>query len=307
MISFRFHLVSLVAVFLALGVGVLTGTTVLNRGIVRQLQNQTEGLSGDLDELRASVNRLESEAEVWSAFGEETMGPLLSGRLAGRQIVIVTQEGTDGATLTGVRRSLEEAGAEVVALLAVSGRMALEGEADREALGTAVGLDPALDAETLSAEAAALLADRLTNGPNGTDTLELLLDGDFLVVQGARLEETGLRTLGGPDQVVVAVAGGPAPSRLQPAAFLVPLVEDLVARGLMVAAAEPARGEEQEPPFVTVLRGDGEVAARLATQDNVDQVPGQIGLALAVEDLLQGTPGHYGIKDGATRPIPEFA
>jgi hypothetical protein len=220
--------------------------------------------------------------------------------------VIVTQEGTDGDALTGVRQGFEEAGAEIVASLSIGGRMALESASDREALATAIGLDPGLDAEALSAEAAALLADRLTDGANGTDTLEVLLDNDFLVVQGAQLEETGLRTLGGPDQVVVAVAGGPTPSRLDPEAFLVPLVEDLVAGGILVAAAEPAEGEEQEPPFVTALRGNGEVAARLATQDNVDQVPGQIGLVLAVADLLQGTAGHYGVKDGATRLIPEL-
>ena len=307
MISFRFHLVSLVAVFLALGVGVLTGTTVINRGIVTRLENQTAQLSRNLDDVRTSVARLEAEADTWTAFGEEAMAPLLAGRLTGSQVVMVTQEGTDGDSIAGVRRALEESGADLVALLSVSERMAAATEADREALAAAVGSDPASDGATIVSEAARQLAARLADGPNGTNTLEALLDGDFLVVQGARLEDEGLRSLGGSEQVVVLMAGGPASSRLDPESFLVPMVEGLVAGGVRVAAGEPLRGQEEEPPFVTTLRGDGDISGQIATQDNVDQLPGQIGLALAVEDLLLGSPGHYGVKDGATRPFPALA
>lgn len=305
MISFRFHLVSLVAVFLALGLGVLTGTTVLNRGIVAQLESNTERLSRDLDAVRESVTRLQAENESWTAFGEGAMTPLLAGRLVGQEVILVTQDGADGTMLAGIRRALEAADAEVVALLSVSSRMALQTEADRDALAAAVGLDPSLDPATISSQVASLLATRLVEGPNGTDTLEALLDGDFLVVQGPGLEG-GLRTLGGPGQIVVAVAGGLAPSPVLPEDFLVPLVDQLVAADMPVAAAEAARAQEQEPPFVSLLRGNGEVADRISTQDNADQLPGQIGLAFAVEDLLGGTPGHFGVKDGATRPLPEL-
>ena len=37
MISFRYHLVTIVAVFLALGLGVLAGTTVLDQALVDRL------------------------------------------------------------------------------------------------------------------------------------------------------------------------------------------------------------------------------------------------------------------------------
>ena len=306
MVSFRFHLVSLVAVFLALGLGVLTGTTVLNRGIVSQLERQTEGLSEDLDTLREDLARVQGEGEVWSAFGEAAVAPLVAGRLSGRQVLIVTQDGTDEETLASVRGALEQAGAQVTALLSATPRMAIGTPGDREDLASAVGLEASADPEDIEEEAARLLAQRIAGGPEAGEFLELLLDGDFLVVQGARLEEEGLRNLGGPEQVVVAVAGGPASSRLRPEAFLVPLVSQLTAAGMPVAAAEPADAEDQEPPFVTALRGDGAVAPRIATQDNVDQVPGQVGLVFGLEDLLQGTPGHYGVKDGAAAPLPEL-
>ena len=304
MVSFRFHLVSLVAVFFALGLGVLSGTTVVNQQVVQTLENRTEDLTRNLADLRTDLARLQSEADVWSSFGDEAMAPLVAGRLADREVVIVTQDATDEASLAGVRRALEEAGARVVALLSAGSRLGLPTEADREALASVVGLDGSSDPESITIEAAQALAARLADGENGTDSLERLLEGDFLIAQ--QLPPTGLRDLGGGEQLVVAVAGGPAMSELEPVDFLVPLIEDLSDAGVAVAAAEPALEADREPPFVTALRADGDVAGRIATQDNVDQVPGQIGLVLAVEDLLQGSPGHYGVKDGASRSIPDL-
>ena len=83
MISFRFHLVSLVAVFLALGLGVLAGTTVLNKGIVSVLEAQTNELRETSASLRQRVDRLEGEARMWSAFGNQAMEHLVAGALPG--------------------------------------------------------------------------------------------------------------------------------------------------------------------------------------------------------------------------------
>lgn len=306
MISFRFHLVSLVAVFLALGLGVLTGTTVLNRGIVARLQRQTDDLSSDLSGLRSDVARLRSESDVWSEFGEQLEPSLVAGRLAGVEAIMVTDDGTDDDSIAGVEGALEDAGASVVALLSVSDRMALATDAEREDLAGIVGEAVPADPAVLRARAAQMLADRLAVGASSVDELEELLRARFVLNQGPGLGDAALRGLGLPGQAIVVVAGGPEPSRVEPEAFLVPLVSALARREAPVAAAEPAVGEDQEPPFVTVLRGDGDVSSRVATQDNVDQLPGQVSLVVAIEDLLRGVAGHYGVKDGATSLLPEL-
>jgi hypothetical protein len=304
-VSFRFHLVSLVAVFLALGLGVLTGTTVINRGIVARLETQTDQLEADADQLRADVDRLSGEVETWSAFGEEVMDTLLLGRLNGTQVVLVTQEGTDDASIDGVLRAVDMASDEaIVGPLTVTGRMALSGEGDRAELAAILGLDPSTEAEVLQTEAAARLAERLSFGPAGEDVLPALQEGGFLIDQGAGLTEATLEEIGQSGQAVVVLAGGPAASRLQPERFLVPLVNDLASDGSSVAAGEPVNGQEDEPPFVALLRS-GEASGAISTQDNVDQTPGQIGVVLALQDLLRGVSGHYGVSDGASGVIPE--
>ena len=309
MISFRFHLISLVAVFLALGLGVLTGTTVINRGIVTQLERQTGDLSGQLDDVRQEVADLQALRDLWAAFGQEALGPLLEGRLAGSRVLVVAQDGTDDGSIDGLLAALRAAATapeDVIGPIFVTGRLALRSDGEREELAQILGATPTEDPDALRIQAADVLADRLAFGATGDEVLEELLSGGFLVDEGRHLEDADLRELGGPGQVVVTVAGGPADSSLNPDAFMVPLVEELARDQAAVAAGEPVDGEEEEPPFVSVIRADGDLASQVATQDNLDQMPGQFGMVVAIEDLLTGVAGHYGVKDGATRPFPEL-
>ena len=306
MVSFRFHLVSLVAVFLALGIGVLTGTTVINRGLVARLEDQTNDLEADADRLREDVDRLSGQVETWNAFGQEAMDVLLAGRLEGQRVVVVTQEGTDDASIDGVlaalRMALGEEDGTLVGPISVSGRMALRSEADRTELAAVLGADPTSEAQVLQAQAANRVAQRLAFGAPGDDVLEGLIDAGFLVDEGPELGEGDLQDLGGEGELVLTLVGGPS-AGLSPERFMVPLVSDLASDGATVAAAEPTNADGSDP-FVGLLRGDGTVSGRIATQDNVDQLPGQVGIVIALEDLARGVAGHYGTQDGASSVVP---
>ena len=50
MISFRFHVVSITAVFLAIAIGVVVGSTYVDRAIVESLQNRIDSVSSNLDQ-----------------------------------------------------------------------------------------------------------------------------------------------------------------------------------------------------------------------------------------------------------------
>jgi hypothetical protein len=303
MISFRFHLVSLVAVFMALGLGVLAGTTVLDRLIVAGLEEQARVLERDLEQVRDENAELQAEAEGFSAFSDEILPYLIEGRLTGQEAVLITQEGTDDAAINRVREGLDAAGADVMALLSVGTRMALTEEADRADLANAIGAEEITDPAELKVLTAEAVADRLSFGPEEEDLLEQLIQAEFLLNQGPGLGEQGLSELSAADLVVV-VGGGSEQPALRPDRFLVPLVASLAGNGdrQAVAAAESL---ESTYEFVTLLRSDGVAANQIVTQDNVDQLPGEVGLVLALEDLMVfGEPGHYGVKDGASTLIP---
>ncbi len=57
MINFRFHLASLIAIFLALALGVVVGAGVIDRGVV-------DTLNGRLDSVESKANRIQGENDV---------------------------------------------------------------------------------------------------------------------------------------------------------------------------------------------------------------------------------------------------
>lgn len=316
MITFRYHLVSVVAVFLAVGLGVLIGTTVLDQGIVATLRDRTETLSADLDQLRGRVSELETGLDRMEDFGDEILPYLVGGRLLGVPVVVVTQEGVDEATVGEARKALELSGAELVAVVSAADRMAARDRTAREELAALLGLPAATEPDQLMELAARALAVRLADGgpplevgaegaPPPPDLLRDLLSAGFLVSRGPTLSDADLPGVGG-GQVVLVLGGGDGEPALEPGAFLVPLVEALAARGVPVAAGESAN-TNSEYPFVPLLRTESEVAGdgTVLTVDDVDEVPGGVALVLGLEDLLTlGRGGDYGFKDGATSLIP---
>ncbi|HEX6208465.1 MAG TPA: copper transporter, partial [Actinomycetota bacterium] len=176
MISFRFHLVSLVAVFLALGLGVLTGTTVLNRGIVAQLERTTDRLSEQSGQLREEVARLEARLGEWGDFGAEIQAYVVTGRLAEEEIVLVTQEGTDPAAVDAARQALELAGASVRLDLTVRLRMALTDTGDRDTIARVLEADAEDDPGALRDRAAETIADQVAFGSTSGNVIDRLAD-----------------------------------------------------------------------------------------------------------------------------------
>src|SRR5438093_5771783 len=106
MVSFRYHVVTIVAVFVALAVGILMGTTVLDQGLVRDLQRRTGDLSGKVNQLQQQVQDQQQLLTILQNFDQSTRSALVSGRLAGSRVVLVTEEGVDLQDLNGVRQTL---------------------------------------------------------------------------------------------------------------------------------------------------------------------------------------------------------
>src|SRR4029079_208444 len=91
------------AIFLALGLGVVVGTTVINPGLVKNLNDQTDGLKQNLCEIQQEQQNLQSQLDTMNTFSDQAMPYLVADQLFGRQVVIVTQEGVDPRALAETR------------------------------------------------------------------------------------------------------------------------------------------------------------------------------------------------------------
>lgn len=310
MISWRYHLVSIVAVFLALGLGVLTGTTVLNDNLVRNLRAQTKTLKADLDDLRGSVVDLQSELDTMNTFAEQAMPYLVGGRLATRQVIVITQDGVDGRALAQARRAIDLAGAEVLTTLTVRPSMAAATPENQRGLATVLGMATSTPSDQLATAAAQTLAQRLARDPAantpGTDVLGELLSQGFLTTSAPAISDSTLAQIGGRSQIVVAVGGGTGDLSPTSSAFMAPLVLATAGLGVVTGAGESLASDGG---FVSVVRSTGDPSgAPLVTVDDVDLPVGSSAMVLGLrEAILRGTGGDYGVKAGASRLLPPTA
>lgn len=303
MISFRYHIVTVVAVFLALAIGLLAGSAFVQPELVDQLQAQTDQLREDLRARDQALTEVRADVAALDGFAEATLPYLTSDRLVGTQVVVVSQEGVEDAVLGQTQRSLVDSGAEVLAVLAARNELASQDPETQSGLAEILQRPDAVP-EDLPSLAAAAIAERLALG-NGIgspseDLLNELLSAGFLAPVGTGVSEADLEEIGATGQLVVVLGGGTVEEPVLPLEeFGVPLVRSLAALEVPVAAGESST---TLVPFVGLIREDGTDGT--VTVDDLDLSMGGAALVLGLEALLErGEGGAYGFKDGA-EPLP---
>ena len=149
MINLRYHIVSLTAVFLAIGIGLTLGSTFLDRATVENLNGQLENLETRLDERDERIGVLEddlTEAEALQDALDEQGSGLLAGRLDEVPVVVVASSGVDRADVDGAVESLQTAGADVQGEWWMTERLLLADQADIDDLAAVLeetSTDPA--------------------------------------------------------------------------------------------------------------------------------------------------------------------
>jgi hypothetical protein len=296
-ISWRYHIVSLVAVVLAFGLGILAGTSVIDEGLVDQIQrNYAEAIQ----------QRDAAIAEVASSerFIQALQPILRNDVLLGEEAIVLTMGGVDGPAQRTVQE-LEAAGVEVLAMLELTPNLAeTEVEDNAAMLETILGL-PGADPQDLRAAVAERLADRLAGDVEGEDDVlgQLLEEG--LVTADRDLDPERLLGIGGEEQLVVIAVGGTAPGGLPgPEALLVPLTEGLVRLDVATTAVGTT---EDAYGFVGAVRGaPGIQDCSMVTVDDIDlEVIGGIAMVMGIDRFLADDDpafrpgGDYGIEGDA--------
>jgi hypothetical protein len=283
MINFRYHLVSILAVFLAIAIGTVMGASFVGRGLIENLQGRIDRVEQTSDDVRADNARLESELAASDQYTEETAGYVVGRALTNVVAPVIATRGTDGDTVDAQVALLREAGARVPGIVWLEESWSLPDAETSRALREATGLTTRTRA-ALRTEATELLGRRLAEGPAP--------DRDLL----ADLESAGFVTLeaaGSGDAPVAAdYAGGAARTLLVsgPDADVPDDVVTGVATGVSGASAPLAIGE--------VASTDTSQSARTAWIDVVvgESLRGRVStIELALAQLGTGVTGNYGL------------
>lgn len=115
MVDFRYHLVSLVSVFLALALGIILGAGPLQNSIGDTLSGQVETLRTSRDEARTELALTQSQLEGSDAALDLAGEQLLPGTLTDRNVALVVLPGTNADVVDGLEAELELSGAKISA------------------------------------------------------------------------------------------------------------------------------------------------------------------------------------------------
>lgn len=267
----RYHIASLAALFLALGIGILIGTAFVSSPVVERQTRFIRNLDDKVNDLRRETQETVKNEEALSAL----LPRLVTGKLAGRRVLVV-QTGNYAAAAEQTEQVLRQSGA-------VVNRITLPDDAWRRRGATSAAL---------SEEARRLAA--LLVGPTAPADLEAFRRDGLLL---GTVEEAAPRLVvlvGGaqaPAKTAVAAPGADDASILLRARDL-PLIRAWLSSGVAVVGVEPL---EADVSFIPAYQAEG-----LATVDNIDRAAGQIALPYA----LRGEKAAYGMKATAERILP---
>lgn len=313
MISLRQHIFSLVAVFVALAVGIAAGSTVVRGPLLDSTRSRLESAEEAIELERAENDVLAAEVaqlDDWAADGPHQ---LLGGHLQGAAVVLVVAGDVDRDVVSGVVRSLRASSATVVGEVRISDSVF---EPDPPAaLADAVHLpagdttDPVVAFGTQLGDHLVDVSSQLESGTTGTG-------GEVLRAVFGDAEDAGLVDLtelaSSPitsDDVEIAVLTD-RNLVADPASMLDGLIarSDPAAGGLHIVVAEVGRiiqgNDDPMPSYVGSIRDSGRLRDEVSTVDNAETILGWISLVLALDAERNGVIDHYGFRDGASRAIP---
>ncbi|WP_432507299.1 copper transporter [Kineococcus arenarius] len=321
MIDFRYHVVSLVSVFLALAVGIVLGAGPLNESISTGITDQVRQLTEEREQLRTERDEALAVGEAQDAWAEAVAPAVVDRLLGGRAVAVVELPGADSSTADAAVEVLQQAGATVSARVSVQDEWTAEAQ-EQERADLATELAPQLgtdgDAELVDTEPQVVLATALARSlvtadlaqtvvadPTRTALLTALADAGLVEVD-EQAEQRATLTL------LVTGAADPDASeeRAESAAAaweaLAGRFDDLAA-GVVVAGPTEAAAADAA---VAVVRSDDELAEQVSTVDDLDTAIGRVNAVLALREQLAGRAGHYGTASTATSvspPLPAAA
>jgi len=309
MINFRFHLVSLTAIFLALGIGIAVGATVVDRATVDFLETRLKGVEARLDATDSQNEKLVAELQRWSAFADQARDAAVAGRLEGVPVLVFGVQGTDRRPVEDLRVSLVAAGATLQGTVWFTSKLTLENDEDAVTLAELLGVAPR-GGDPVRRSMINLLSAELA-GQTATGLLAKLREAAFVEIEPpADGADPAAAAVEGTRFVVASDGAADVPNKDLAVPFAGELAGSARARVLAVEPGREADGPSRpavRAEFVGPLRADDQVAPLLSTVDDLEDFRGRFAAVYALRDLGAGKVGHYGVGPGATRQVPVSA
>lgn len=321
MIDFRYHVVSIVAVFLALTVGLVLGASFLKPAAVDGLHTEISSLNQDKVTLEQQQRLLQTDNSRLGQYIDQTAPNLVNAQLAGESVAVVRIAGSDGPSTDAAVALLRQAGANITADVTVTTEFTDSARTseltqlveqytpagERPLTGGTLGqamnlLRDALAAPTGSASALVGAPHTGMSDAEAATTLQALSAAGMITIT----TPPRATAAAGPDVAFIAAPTGSVTAR-QGGAYLA-LAADLraddigsVVGGIPSAAAGGG--------LIAATLADRTAAKEVSTVDDLDQTVGQVAVVFAAYQEAagqNGSAGHYGLTGTTDGLLPKL-
>ncbi len=315
MINFRYHVVSILAVFLALAIGTVMGASFVGRGVIDRLNERITSVRKNADGIKAEDAKLQGQVDKLSSYRDETASFTVARSLTGLRVNLVAERGVDSAVVDKQATVLRQGAATVPGVIWLEDIWKLESADAATNLRTATGLTTK-DRAALRAAAAQLLGKRLGAAPAALvlpdpstpaptdDLLTKLVTAKFISLAGVVGSPTPVAADFVASASRVLELGGPGHAV---PADVIPTVAAGVWSGGTPAVVGQAFTESDATPdraaWIDGIAKEAAIRNHVSTVDDVESVEGRVGATLALAELSLGTVGNYGVD--RERAVPE--
>jgi hypothetical protein len=280
--SARYHATSLIAVFLALAIGILIGAEFGGDALTNTRRNLEQSLTGNLQDARERADELSGKLTRSEEFAGRVYPALVRDRLDGRRIGVIALGDLPGDTAAAIEEGLAPTGARLVGIGVVREPVdlsGLAGELSKTRFADIRGSEEALS------EFGTGVGRQLVRGGTLLDRVRSDLfsraSGNFGALDGVIVVRQVPEELG-------AVQRAKASN-----------LEAALMAGIS-GTHTPAVGAETttaEPSSISFFNGND-----LASVDDVETTAGKVATVFA----LLGAEGSFGVKGSADRLLPDL-
>ncbi|MFF3439432.1 copper transporter [Streptosporangium sp. NPDC002721] len=305
MIDFRYHLVSIVAIFLALSVGIVLGTTLLEDPVIKASELAVNQFREGNNELRDQVEALQKREAANDAFVAADTPRLVRDALAGEKIVIVEAAGSTASVREAAQQVIEEAGATVTGRITLTDRYTDPDQAgfiDKLAVGAKAPETVFSVEDTAYDKAAEVLAGAILTSdasqvgeehPAGAGILDAFQRGGLLTVTGEPAKRAEVALVIAPAE---AYTGETASAQAGALVTLAVGLDD-AGQGTVLAGTQTSAATGGA---IAALREDAALTEKVSSVDTADMPAGRVVVVYALREQLTGLAGQYGIGPGVS-------
>jgi hypothetical protein len=280
--SARYHTTSLIAVFLALAVGILIGAEFGGDALTNTRKDLERSLVGNLQDARSRADELNADLGRSNEFAERVYPVLTHGRLQGKRIAVVALGGLPGDVTTAVEEALAPTGAKLVAVGVVREPVDVNGLAGD--LSKTRFFDLRTNPDALTALGTGL-------------GRQLVIGGTLPTFVRGNLFSRASGSFGALDGVIVVrdqpESMGPV-QRSQAGQLESALLAGITATRTPAVAVETTTAE---PSSISFFQSNN-----LSSVDDIEAPAGQLALVFA----MLGAEGSFGVKGSADRLLPDL-